>query len=204
MGEVLKTLFTIGHSNHDWPVFLELLTRHGISAVADVRSQPTCRLPQYDRSELSANLAARGIEYVFLGRELGARRTERECYEDGQAVYEQVAHLPAFRWGLERIQKGLKQHAIALMCAEKEPLDCHRTILICRHLRDLGITIQHILADGEVENHADTERRLLRLTDERPTLFEPNLSERDLIERAYETRGRQIAYRQTDKESVSP
>jgi GNAT superfamily N-acetyltransferase len=81
------------------------------------------------------------------------------------------------------------------MCAEKEPLDCHRTILVCRHLRNRGIAIRHILADGQAEDHAAAERRLLRLTKEERTLFEPDVSEEELLRRAYEKRGRQIAYR---------
>lgn len=188
-------LFTIGHSTHEWPRFVGLLQMHGVSAIADVRSQPTSRLPQYVRAELQAGLKEASIEYVFLGRELGARRHESECYDEGQAVYEKIADLPAFRAGLDRIVRGLEKHCIALMCAEKEPLDCHRTVLICRHLRSRGIPIRHILADGSVEDHEATERRLLRITNTERTLFEPDLTEEELLNQAYETRGREIAYR---------
>ena len=188
-------LYTIGHSTHDWSVFVALLRRHGITAIADVRSQPTSRLPQYVKAELQASLKEVGIEYVFLGRELGARRDEPECYDDIHAVYERIAELPAFREGLDRIVRGLEKHRIALMCAEKEPLDCHRTVLICRHLRRRGIPIGHILADGSLEDHEATERRLLKVTKTERTLFEPNLTEEELLNQAYETRGREIAYR---------
>ena len=188
-------LFTIGHSTHEWLEFLALLQKHGVTAVADVRSQPSSRLPQYVKAELQAQLNHGGIEYVFLGRELGARRDEPECYYGGQAVYARIADLPIFREGLDRIARGLEKHRIALMCAEKEPLDCHRTVLICRHLRGRGIPINHILADGSLEDHEATERRLLRITNTERTLFEPNLTDEELLNQAYETRGREIAYR---------
>src|SRR6266853_345753 len=98
------TLFTIGHSNHELPAFLALLTQHGVSAIADVRSQPTCWLPHFNRAPLTAELREAGIEYVFLGQELGARRSEPECYEDGRADYERIGRLPAFQQGLSRIR----------------------------------------------------------------------------------------------------
>jgi uncharacterized protein (DUF488 family) len=196
MSTYQKTLFTVGHSNHELPAFLALLAQHGVTAIADVRSQPTCWLPHFERAQLTAALRGAAIDYVFLGQELGARRSERACYEDGRADYERIARLPAFQQGLRRIRSGLAKHRICLLCAEKEPLDCHRTILVCRHLRGQAIQIQHILADGALEDHAVTERRLLKLTDVQPTLFEPDLTLAELLEQAYEMRGREIAYRE--------
>lgn len=201
MAENERSLFTIGHSTHELATFLELLKRHGVNAMADVRSQPTSRLPHFEHDALVAALRDAGMDYVFLGRELGARRSEPECYEDNQAVYERVAELPAFREGLARILRGLERRRIALLCAEKEPLDCHRTILICRCLRDRDISIRHILADGRTEDHRAAERRLVRLTRQERTLFEPDLTEEELLRRAYEQRGRQIAYRMDAEEA---
>lgn len=190
-----RALLTVGHSNHELDAFLELLRRHGVTAVADVRSQPTSWLAHFEQAPLAVALRDSGMEYVFLGRELGARRSEAECYEDGRADYERIARLAAFQRGLVRIRRGLDEHRICLLCAEKEPLDCHRSILVCRHLRDPDLRIAHILADGSLEEHGETERRLVKLTDVQPTLFEPDLTGADLLEQAYEVRGRQIAYR---------
>lgn len=190
-----RTIFTIGHSTHGWEAFLQLLKSHGITAVADVRSQPFSRLPEYNLGALAATLRREGIQYVPLGRELGARREEPECYVEGQAVYERIAELPSFRQGIRRVLNGMERSTIALMCAEKEPLDCHRAVLVCRHLRPCGLPIQHILADGTLEEHADTERRLMKLVGVARDLFQQDAGEADLLERAYQTRGRQIAYR---------
>jgi uncharacterized protein (DUF488 family) len=126
------TLFTIGHSNHELSALLELLARHAVTAVADVRSQPTSWLTHFDRAPLTEALRRAGIEYVFLGDELGARRAEPECYDGDRADYDAIARLPLFQRGLTRVRQGLEKHRICLLCAEKEPLDCHRTILVCR------------------------------------------------------------------------
>lgn len=194
-----QTIFTVGHSTHDWEDFIGLLRQHGITAVADVRSQPYAWLPQYNRDTLTSSLEQEDIRYVPLGRELGARRHEPECYVDGQADYKRVAELPLFREGLERLAAGTRKHRIAIMCAEKEPLDCHRTILVCRHLRPFGLRIRHILADGTLEEHADTEERLKKQMKLFPDLF---LDDEVLTERAYDLRGEKIAYR-IDTEEAS-
>ena len=197
------TLLTIGHSSHELVEFVQLLKTHGVTAVADVRSQPYSRIEHFSRKPLEAALKAEGIEYVFLGRELGARRDEADCYVDGQAAYERIAELPLFKEGLARLRRGMGTHVVAIMCAEKEPLDCHRTILICRQLHKDGVRIRHILADGTLEDHAATERRLVREMGVQPGLFESDNSEESLIDRAYEKRGSEIAYR-TNSEEVTP
>jgi uncharacterized protein (DUF488 family) len=198
--EQRPTIFTLGHSTHDWETFLALLKRHGITAVADVRSQPYGRLEHFRRQPLESALRVAGIDYVFLGRELGARRDEPECYVNGEALYDRVAQLPAFREGLDRLERGAAAHTIALVCAEREPLDCHRTVLVARHLAARGWRVRHILADGQIEEHADTERRLVREMGIDP-LFDRALTESQLVQRAYDERGREIAYRDEKENS---
>jgi uncharacterized protein (DUF488 family) len=195
MMDSVPEIFTIGHSTHEMDVFLSLLAEHDITAIADVRSQPFSRIPHFNRDVLIAVLKSHGIKYVPLGRELGARRDEPECYINGRAVYELIATLPLFQQGIERLVDGASDNVIALMCSEKEPLDCHRTILICRHLRRHRLRINHILSDGRLESQADLEHRLMELAGTSPgqgDLFAP---QDELIERAYEARGDQIAYR---------
>jgi uncharacterized protein (DUF488 family) len=148
---------------------------------------------------LESALHAQGIAYEFLGRELGARRNEPECYINGQAVYERVAELPAFREGLDRIERRAADQVIALMCAEQEPLDCHRTLLVARQLAIRGCHIRHILVDGKLEEHHETERRMVREIGSDP-LFDRLLPEEELIQRAYDERGREIAYRANEEE----
>jgi uncharacterized protein (DUF488 family) len=190
-----KEIFTIGHSSHTIHHFSRLLRNHGITAVVDVRSHPTSRFhPQFNREVLAADLKKAKIAYVFLGRELGARREERGCYVNGQAKYGLIAKLQSFEEGLHRIREGARAYRIALMCAERDPTECHRAILVCRHLREEGITIQHILGDGNLEAHSDLEKRLVDLFKVRPDLFEGGQDFEQLVERAYDLQGEEIAY----------
>jgi len=191
-----KTVYTIGHSNHDAAAFLDLLRGQGVEAVADIRSQPfSRRYPHFRKSALVRLLAEAGIEYVFLGRELGARRDEAECYVDGVAEYDRVARLPAFRSGVERVVRGAERFRVALMCAERDPLQCHRSILVAPALRRAGLEVAHILAGGQVESHEQLEERLLEQTGTAPDLFE-----RAPLEHAYRSKAREMAYRRNRKE----
>ena len=159
-----ETIFTIGHSTHSQEYFIGLLSRHGITALCDVRSKPYSRInPQFNREELKKSLQECGITYVFLGKELGARSEDPTCYENGKVQYDCLAQTDLFRLGLDRVQKGMKDYRIAIMCAEKEPLECHRTILVARHLAALGLDVQHIHADGRLEDHAAAVNRLKRM-----------------------------------------
>jgi uncharacterized protein (DUF488 family) len=195
MNPTRPTLVTIGHTTHSFDAFVGLLRQHGVNVVADVRSHPySRRLEQFNREQLAPALEAAGVRYVFLGEELGARRIEAECYEGDRAVYQRIAALPKFQEGLARLRRGIAQFRIALMCSEKDPLDCHRTILICRELRD-ECQIMHVLADGTAEDHAETEKRLVRQMNVFRSLFEPDLDDEQLVQQAYDKRAQQIAYR---------
>ena len=78
------------------------------------------------------------------------------------------------------------------MCAEKEPLDCHRTILVGRSLVERGVAVAHILADGRLEPHDDTMDRLLdSMKLPRRDLLQ---SRHELIEQALALRERRIAH----------
>lgn len=186
-------VYTIGHSNHTSERFLELLLQHRVSAVADVRSHPFSRLhPQFNRDSLQTTLRFAGIAYVFLGRELGARSDDSDCYVDGKVQFDRLGRTQLFQEGLSRIIKGSETERIAMMCAEKDPLTCHRTILVARHLADLQIEVRHILADGCIEEHDAALSRLLAELD----LPEGDLFQgRDaFVREAYERRGAEIAY----------
>jgi len=186
-------IYTIGHSNHEPDYFLELLERHSISALVDVRSRPYSRMnPQFNRENLKRLLEPREIVYVFLGRELGARSEDPACYSEGKVQYDRLAQTELFRQGLDRVSEGIETHRLALMCAEKEPLECHRTILVARQLASRGVTVQHILEDGSLETHQDTLARLR----EKLKLPECDLfrTPEDIIEEAYRLQGERIAY----------
>jgi uncharacterized protein (DUF488 family) len=188
-----KTVFTIGHSTHGQERFIDLLVQHGITALCDVRSKPYSRVnPQFNREDLKRALKDRSIAYVFLGKELGARSDDPTCYQSGRIQYDRLAQTELFQQGIQRVQEGMQKYTIALMCAEKEPLECHRTILVARHLNALGIDIQHIHATGSVESHQDALKRLaVMLNLPQGDMFHPK---QDIYEDAYRQQEQRIAY----------
>ncbi len=164
MTAIRDTVFTIGHSTHTIDEFVALLRRHRVTAVADVRAAPYSRFnPQFRRDSLADSLDALGLEYVFLGRELGGRSADPAHYRGGRIAYDRVRGTERFCRGVERVVRGAGRRRIALMCAEKEPLDCHRTLLVAPALEARNIAVTHILADGGIEPHGATMDRLLAL-----------------------------------------
>jgi uncharacterized protein (DUF488 family) len=156
------TVFTVGHSTHSSADFLSLLQKHGITAVADVRSMPVSRFtPQFNRHAVERALSEVGIKYVFLGKELGARTEDLTCYVDGRVRYDLLARTSDFISGIQRLRKGSQSERIAVMCTEQEPLDCHRCVLVARVLDEHGVTVEHIHGDGHVEDHTSAMRRLM-------------------------------------------
>ncbi len=186
-------VYTIGHSTHSMEKLLELLARHEITAVADVRSRPYSRFnPQFNRESIAPALKAGGIAYVFLGQELGARSEDQSCYVEGKVQYDLLAQTDLFRAGVQRVVEGISKYRLALMCAEKDPLVCHRAILVCRHLVARRVQVGHILEDGRIESHEDALVRLLRENGSQGAeLFR---SHDEMVEEAYALRGEKIAY----------
>ena len=130
LGRKVSAVLTIGHSNHLQEYFLDLLIQFGVTALADVRSVPYSRFnPQFNREGLAATLKERGIRYIYLGHQLGGRSEDLSCYDEetGHIRYDLLAKKPQFRNGLRRVLRGAEEYRIALMCAESEPLDCHRS-----------------------------------------------------------------------------
>jgi uncharacterized protein (DUF488 family) len=124
-------VMTVGHSNHPIEAFLELLARNRVTALADVRSMPYSRYqPQFNKDALARSLREHGIRYVFLGRELGARSEDPTCYVNGRVEYHRRAQTETFKSGIDRVVGGMNEHRIALMCAERDPLECHRTVSV--------------------------------------------------------------------------
>jgi uncharacterized protein (DUF488 family) len=155
-------LLTIGHSNQPAEHFMALLRNSGITMIADVRSVPfSRRFPWFSGKALSPRLAGAGIAYLALGDALGGRPRDRELYCEGVADYERMAAEPEFCAGLEQVGAAAKRHRVCLMCAEREPLDCHRCLLVGRALTERGLKLGHILVDGTIEPHTATEERLL-------------------------------------------
>jgi uncharacterized protein (DUF488 family) len=187
-------LFSIGHSNIPAERFLSMLTGAGVNAIADVRSTPFSRFfPWFSVKNLAPLLAQESMLYLPYGEPLGGRPRNPALYCDGIADYDAMAQQPEFAAGLGRLLTDAARCRICLMCAEREPLDCHRCLLVMRALAGQGLAVGHILHDGTIEPHAATEQRLLELDGEPEDLFTSGQSGR--LAAAYRRRARAVAYR---------
>ena len=186
-------VYTVGHSAHAMAEFLDLLTMHDVDALADVRSTPFSRFnPQYNQDHLARALNAVGIRYIFLGRELGARSSDPSCYEDGRVQYDRLASTELFRQGIGQVRREAHGHRLALMCAEKDPLECHRMLLVSRTLDNEGVAVVHILGDGQLETQQSAVDRLLGLHGlGHPELFR---SYEERVSEAFARQEQKVAY----------
>lgn len=198
-------IYTIGHSNHPLDAFIALLRLHGIDEVADVRSSPYNRSPytaHFNKDALEESLAAEGVRYVYMGAELGGRPADPSCYDAGRVRYDRVARTDDFLFGIQTLLRDANERKVALMCAEKEPLDCHRTLLVAHALTaEYGLdreAMRHVLPDGRDESHADVMSRLL----ENPKALQYDLfapaggadEMAEAVERAVRQRADKVAY----------
>jgi uncharacterized protein (DUF488 family) len=150
-------VLTIGHSNHTTEHFLDLLKSHGVQVVVDTRSQPYSKYStQFDQKDLKQSLGVSGIRYLYLGRELGGRPEGEEFYDaDGHVLYDRVAKTSQFQEGLSRLELGIRECQVAMLCAEENPAACHRRLLIGRVLLQRGIQVAHVRGDGRVQTEEE-------------------------------------------------
>jgi uncharacterized protein (DUF488 family) len=191
-------LFSIGHSNIPAERLLAMLQSAGVNAIADVRSTPHSRFcPWFSQKPLAAALSAAGIGYTAMGEALGGRPRDGRLYRGDTADYEAMALQPEYISVLGRLLEAAARSRICLLCAEREPLDCHRCLLVARSLAERGVSVGHILHDGLIEAHAVSERRLLALDEngvpQTCDLFASGQRER--LAAAYRRRARAVAFR---------
>ncbi|MDR1832599.1 MAG: DUF488 domain-containing protein [Fusobacteriaceae bacterium] len=196
-----KTVFSIGHSQHEPEYFLQLLKQHEINYVIDVRSHPYSEFAQnYNRENLKRFLEENGVHYYFMGDYFGARRPEKKLYtSEGYLDFDKVRQDEKFSQGKNNVIKGIENgNRIAFMCVEKDPLDCHRAILVTKSFHDAGINVRHILSDGSVQTQEELENRLLGKyfpKRQQKSLFdENNLSEEQYLINAYKRQNKEIGY----------
>jgi uncharacterized protein (DUF488 family) len=158
-------LFTLGHSNLEMSDLLGTLLRHEIKVLCDVRSRPgSFRYPQFNRQALEARLAAAKIRYEFLGEQLGGRPLDPRYYlPNGLVDYPARRKAPDFLEAADRAITCAREAPTAILCAEEDPLHCHRFLLIGPALLQKGAVPLHLRRGGAVESQRDAEDRLLQL-----------------------------------------
>jgi uncharacterized protein (DUF488 family) len=206
-------LFTIGHSNHGFARFKELLRAAGVTAIADVRTYPVSqRNPQFNRNELQGQLQEEGIAYAFLGPQLGGRPANPHLYRpDGTVDYERVQATSEFRKGIERVYAACEDYAVCLLCSEEDPLDCHRGLMISPALVERKRPPVHLRGDGSLESMTEFEERLLTVTKVGrgivDGLFATILSDAErqtMLRDAYRFQGRRKAFRWRPESALGP
>ncbi len=203
-----EEVYTVGHSNHEFAYFLELLQYQNIDCLIDVRSTPMSGYsPQYNQQPLKHQLEMHEIRYLHFKEEFGARHEhDHVLNEDGQVNFELVRKTDEFQSGVSRLVQGLeKGYRIALMCSEGNPLDCHRFSMISVYLEELGYAVQHILKDKRMKTHQELEQELLNQYKKKlpvPSLFEPDVNEDDRLKAAYELHNKDIGWKKDNKIKV--
>jgi uncharacterized protein (DUF488 family) len=197
-------VYSIGHSVYPNDFFLSQLRKNEIDCVVDVRSTPFSKYAsQYNKDKIREYLKRNGLRYLFMGEELGARRSDLTLYNvDGFVDYEKVSRSYLFLTGIERIMAGLQRgYSIALMCTEKDPIVCHRAILVGKGLQDCGCVVSHIKEDGDTETQSQLEERMLNhyFPDwGQQSLFidqENDYSRNDIVNKSYRLKNADIGYR---------
>lgn len=192
-------VYTIGHSTHPAEKFLDLLKTFGVNCVIDVRSLPASRFnPQYNKAALNTFLNTNSIKYLHFGEEFGARQTDSSVLdEDGKVDFELVRRSVSFKKGIERLKEETKDHTVALMCSESEPLDCHRFSMISVALQENGFDIQHILKDKTLRSNVELEEQLLKKYESKfplPDIFHPDITIGEKLKMAYRLKNKEIGF----------
>jgi uncharacterized protein (DUF488 family) len=196
-------LYTIGYSGYSLNEFLKELKSHHVNCVVDVRSNPhSQRFPDFNKENLEQYLNKSHILYRHYDKEFGARQEDKRFYTNGILDFSKFVKSESFKSGVQKILKGMQLNFVfALMCAEKDPMSCHRGIMIAREFRKLGIHVIH-LSTGTEETQQDMEIRLLeKYFPERDqiTFFgSPFKTDAELLDEAYALKNRELGIQITN------
>lgn len=196
----MEKIYTIGHSTHEVDYFISLLRKHNINCICDVRSVPYSKYnSQFNKDKLLRKLNEHQIYYIPMGEELGARYSNRDLFDsDGIVDFAKVRETEKFKSGLKRLAQGVgRGFNIALMCSEKEPADCHRSILVSYSVKKMDYKINHILADGNLKTHDKLEEEIsLEYKKQwlQGSLFNNSKTDNSLLQFAYKCKNKEIGY----------
>ena len=152
-------LYTCGHSNRGAAAFVDLLASAGIHTLVDIRAQPqSVRYPHFGEDSLRETLAGAGIQYHWAGRQLGGHRTARKdsphsaLSADGLRGYADHMDGEAFRKAAVQLLMLARRAPTAVLCAERDPMQCHRSLL-ADYLTLQGVEVLHLIDTGETRLH---------------------------------------------------
>lgn len=196
-----KKIYTIGYSTFDIHSFMAELKGIGITCVIDVRSVPkSAYYKDFNSDILEGRLKKEGILYRNYAYEFGARQEDKSLYPNGYLDFEMFSKTENFRQGVAKLDSGIKlNQTFVLMCAEKDPYNCHRCIMVSRFLQDYNFEIIHIVGHNQFVSQKEIEERLMNEyfpNRNQYSLFcEENLSEEEYLLSAYQKRNKDIGYK---------
>ena len=159
----MATIYMVGHSNHPLELFQSMLQRENITVLYDIRMIPFSRyVPQYNQTTFPDTLNSWNIEYRYFS-DIGPRvEGDTPLYNKDGFNYELALNRERIITGLKKLSSELQESDIvAVMATKKEPLECHRFLILSRVLQDMGHTIRHILPDETLET-SDLEEKMVK------------------------------------------
>lgn len=164
-------LYTIGYATKKVSEFVDLLKKYNITSVVDVRSNAHSKMfPEYNSDNIKKILKTNNIFYGNLSKEFGARRTEEEVYSKRidlkfkdilQVDFMKVYDTTDFKEGTNRILNGLKKNVICLMCSEKYPYDCHRTLMVAEWFHKQGLEVINIIDQENILTQEELHKLII-------------------------------------------
>jgi uncharacterized protein (DUF488 family) len=186
-------VLTIGYAGLSKDAMCALLLEHNVQAIADVRSSPYSKtFPDYGKEQIPKWLAEKGIRYAYLGDELGPRSKNNQHYKDDQVQFDLLSQTELFKSGLRRLAKGSETMRIAIMCAENDPMTCHRSLLVAEYGQSNDMSFSHILKNGSKETHQEMLKRGMKSLGIVPDMF---MSENDCLKLAHERLCKKYAFK---------
>lgn len=159
--DTAPVIYTLGHSRHGIDAFIGLAKQHDVGTIVDVRGQPWSRFnPQFNQDTVAAAVAQAGLTYRWEGERLSGRPKDRRFYDsEGKVDWDALRQWPALADGLDELRALAETSTLALVCAEEDPLQCHRRGLLTGPLIDRGARVLHIRKDGTIESEEDIAAR---------------------------------------------
>ena len=196
MNRKTPQVHTAGHSTMDQESLMDLLECNRTQMVADVRSTPySRRVPWFNREKLAEALTKRGMDYLYMGDQLGGRPKKDRLYNhEGRADYRRMALEKTFREGVRQLSQAAAERRVTLLCTERDPLQCHRALLVAHALEQAGVPVVHILGNGNKATHEKLMDQLLRMYNT-PRLEAADMTRRQAVEQAMERQAARVAYR---------
>lgn len=201
----MNTIYTIGYTAFSIDEFINILKKYNITCIIDVRSSAFSQFYQdYNKPVLKGRLKKENIEYRNYVDEFGARQNDVTYYHsDGYLDFNKFLKSENFKLGVNKIEKGIKLgYSFCLMCAETDPINCHRSIMVGRGFKNACYEVKHILKNGNIETQNVLEQRLLDCffnNRAQISMFSEIKSDQQLINEAYDLKNKEIGFRKEEE-----